>query len=95
MANIYDVGQLVRISVTFTVQGEDTDPTAQLLEVTAPDGTTETFDEGEVTKDDTGDYHYDYGPVTQSGKWTYQWSATAGVITAATGHFWVREDLAG
>ena len=53
MANIYDVGQLVRISVTFTVQGEDTDPTAQLLEVTAPDGTT--YRGNQWTTDDVND----------------------------------------
>jgi hypothetical protein len=95
MANIYDVGQLVRLSVVFTVNSVEQSPTALTLEITDPSGDTITKDEGEVVEDDTGDFHYDHGPVTEEGKWTYQWSGTAGVIAAATGHFWVREDLAG
>jgi hypothetical protein len=94
MANFYDIGQVIRLSVTFTVDGVEQDPSALTLEITDPDGTTITKNKGEVTNDDTGDYHFDYGPVTKHGKYTYQWSGTAGVITAATSFFYVRKDLA-
>lgn len=93
MAN-YDKGQLVRVSVTFTIAGVDTDPTALTLEITDPAGALTTKALGDVANDATGKYHFDHGPVTVEGRYNYQWSATSGVVAASTGVFWVRKDLA-
>jgi hypothetical protein len=94
MPNSYDVGQLIRIFRTFTLSGALTDPTTQTLEIKEPDGTLVSKTEADVTKDDVGEYHYDYGPVTQEGRYSIQWAGTGGVVTALTSVFWVREDLA-
>ena len=91
MANIYDKNDLVRISATFTVASVNTDPTTVSLKVQDPSGNeaTYTYALGQVTKDSTGNYHYDLA-IDESGYWYYRWEGTGAVVSAAEAHLLVR-----
>ena len=84
--NVYQVGDLVRISAAFTNEaGAAADPTTvsllvKLRYVIGATATTYTYP-ATVTKDSTGNYHVDFAPTTE-GIWDYRWIGT-GVVTAA------------
>lgn len=82
-ANTYDINDRVRLSVTFTVSSTPTDPTTVTLKVEDPSGNeaTYTYALAQVTRDDTGDYHYDL-TLDEAGSWAYRWEGT-GTVTAA------------
>ena len=71
------IGDLVRVSATFTVSGTATDPATVTLKVRDPSGTTTTYTYGAatVTKDSTGAYHRDVSATT-AGRWLYRWEGT-------------------
>ena len=79
MANIYDVGDLVRITATFT--DEDAvaiDPTTVSAQIKSPAGTIFEYDYGidvELVKDGIGVYHTDVD-VDAEGTWYYRMSST-------------------
>jgi hypothetical protein len=82
----YDIGDVVRLTATFSnVAGVATDTTA-VLSLEAPDGTVTT---PSVTHGATGVYTVDVTP-TAFGVWYYRWSGTGGVTTAEEGAFTVR-----
>ena len=91
MANIYDKGDLVRLTATFTVSSVNTDPTAIALKVQDPSGNeaTYTYALGKVTKDGTGLYHYDLS-IDETGYWYYRWEGTGAVVSAGEAHLLVR-----
>lgn len=67
--NYYDMGDLIRLSLVFTnAAGAATDPTTVSLKVRTPDGveSTYTYANGDITKDSTGNYHYDLS-ATKAG----------------------------
>lgn len=92
MANIYDVGDKIRLSCTFTSGITPTDPTTVTCKVKEPDGTitSGTLAGGQVIKDDTGDYHYDH-TIDQGGRHWYRWEGTGTVVAAAEADFYARE----
>ena len=63
MANVHDLGDLVRCTGTFTDENGDAhDPTTVLFSVKNPAGTTTTYTYGvdaALVKDSTGVYHVD------------------------------------
>lgn len=89
----YDVGDLVRVTGTFTDSaGTATDPTVVGFKYNDPAGTTTTYIYGtdaEVVKDSTGVYHVDISATTK-GVWEYRWYATGVGQSAGEGHFTVR-----
>lgn len=91
--NVYDAGDLVRTSVTFTNSaGNPADPTDITFYVTNPDGTVITYEYGtdaELVKDDTGDYHVDLTPSVY-GMWYYRFVGTGDVISAGENFFVVK-----
>lgn len=87
MANIYDVGDKIRLSVTFTSGSTPTDPTTVAVKIKEPDGT---ITSATPTKDDAGDYHYDWS-IVQSGRHWYRFEGTGAVVAAAEADFMVRE----
>jgi hypothetical protein len=91
--NTYDVGDLVRIDATFTVDATATDPTTVICRVKAPDGTVSAKTYGtdaEVVKESTaGVYHLDID-ITQRGTWRYRWEGTGAAQGAEEGRFDVR-----
>ena len=90
MANVYQVGDLVRVTGTFTDgDGNAQDPDAVLCQVRDPSKTTVEYEYGadaEVVKDSTGVYHVDVD-VDEAGWWAYRWYATGTGQAADEGRF--------
>jgi hypothetical protein len=83
--NVYDVGDQVRLTATFALNGVGTNTTAA-LRILLPDGTTTS---PTPVSDGAGVYHYDL-TLTQPGRHRYRWSGTGTVVTAEEGSFLVR-----
>lgn len=82
---VFDVGDLVRSSVTFTdFNGAATDPNTVTFKYEKPDGTVTTiiYPAAGTVKDSTGVYHADV-TITAAGSWWFRWNGT-GAIVAAT-----------
>jgi hypothetical protein len=93
MSNVYDIGDCVKFSVSFTNDaGVATDPTAVTLDVQDPSGNeiTYTYAAGTVTKSATGAY-YKTVVIDEAGEWYYRWAGTGAVVAAAEAMIWVRE----
>ena len=92
MANVYDVGDKIRLSVTFTSGVTPTDPTAVVCKVKEPDGTitTATYALAQIIKDSAGVYHYDT-TIDQAGRHWYRFEGTGTVVAAAEADFMARE----
>jgi len=93
MGNVYDSGDLVRVSATFTNADDDSaDPTAVTFKWQQPDGTETEYvygEDDELVKDDTGDYHVDLSPTT-AGRHYVRFEGTGSVQAAVEGWFAVR-----
>lgn len=85
MPNTYDVGDLVRVTGTFTdSDGSAVDPTALKIYYKAPGGTiTEKLygTDTDVIKDSTGVYHLDID-INASGRWFYRFVGTGSAQAA-------------
>lgn len=82
---VYDVGDLIRSSVTFTdFGGAAADPTTVVFKYEKPDGTVTsiTYPAVGTAKDSTGVYHADV-TITAAGSWWFRWTG-AGAVVAAT-----------
>jgi hypothetical protein len=94
--NTYDVGDLVRLTGTFTdLTAALADPTTVTLKTRGPfdaTSTVVTLAGAQVVKDSTGVYHYDFAP-TEAGVYSYEWIGTGAVATAEPGSFFVRASL--
>jgi hypothetical protein len=92
MSNIYDKGDLVRITGTFTTAaGVATDPTAVLFSIKNPAGTTTTYTYGtdaQLVKSTTGIYYVDVN-VNAVGTWYYKFYSTGTGQSASEGLFFV------
>ncbi len=79
---IYRLGQRVRLSVTFRVDGVLTDPTTVTLKVMDPEGNIDTYVYGvsTVQKESLGVYYADIIP-DEEGEWNYRYEGT-GTCTA-------------
>jgi hypothetical protein len=91
--NTYDIGDVARLSNTFTTQatGAAVDPTTVDLKVQAPDGSTTSysFAGATITKDSVGNYHVDIAP-TLVGTYRYRWTSTGTGAASEEGSFAVR-----
>ena len=92
MANIYDIGDLVRFTGTFTVSGIATDPTTVTLKVKDPSGNiaTYTYALSEVTKSATGIYYKDV-TIDEAGMWIVEWLGTGAVVSSVEEYILVRK----
>jgi hypothetical protein len=89
------VGEVVRLSVTFTdITDEPVDPDTVVLKVRLPDATTETFEGGQITNDNTaeGAFYMDY-VTTLHGDYKWRWEGTENVIAAVEGLFSVKQSV--
>lgn len=91
---VRDIGDRERFSVTFTnLDGDATDPTTITLKIRTPDGTVTTLASSDspdpITKDSTGNYHYDY-TYSQEGRHFIEWTGTGSLVAAVDGERWVR-----
>jgi len=91
MANTYDIGDGVRVSIAFTVDDVATDPTTVTLKIKDPTPTTTTYTYAlaTVTKGSTGNYYKDI-TIDASGTWYYRWTGTGTVVAATEDYFEVR-----
>ncbi len=91
----YLVGGQVRISVTFTVSGTATDPTAVTALVKTPADVTTTYVYGvdaEIVKTATGSYYIDQN-LSESGTWAVAMVGTGAVVAVDERSFSVRARL--
>ena len=84
----YYAGNKVRISVAFTDStGAPTDPGAVSLKYgfSVQAVTVQTYNPGNVIKDSTGNYHYDFDTTGLNGKLLYEWIATGAGQSSTAG----------
>lgn len=88
--NVYDLGDLVRVTTTFTTAaGVAVDPTAVFLAVKNPAGTTTTYTYGisaGLIKSAAGVYYLDVD-ANAAGYWFYRWYSTGTGQAAAQNAF--------
>ncbi len=89
--NLYTIGQLVRVTGTFTnVAGAAADPTTIKFKYLTPAAKTSLVygTDGALVKDSTGVYHVDL-TLDKEGKWRYRFEGTGALIAAGEGEFQV------
>jgi len=87
--NIYEIGDQVRCSAAFTVNGVATDPTTITFKYRKPGGSVVTLTygvDGSVVKSSTGGYYVDLTPDT-SGVWHIGFYGTGSVVAAGESSF--------
>lgn len=90
--NTYYHGTLIRLSATFQVGGNDTDPTTVALEYKNPDGTESTVTTTGLTSTGTGHYYLDITPTsTEIGIWHYRFTGTGTCAVADEESFMILE----
>ena len=92
MVNTYDVGDLVRVTCTYTdADGTAQDPASVYLVYTSPTGTTTTLQYGvdaELVKSATGVYYADIN-ANDDQTWKYRCYSTGTGQAAGEGTFFV------
>lgn len=78
--NVYQKGDLVRVSATFTdVNDSLIDPDTVVINITSPDGVTTSVDYASspsvLIRESTGSYYYQ-ADADQVGDWHYTWVST-------------------
>ena len=89
MSNIYDIGDSVRLSATFTSAGVVADPTTVTFRLEDSLGNVTTYVYGidsQLVKDSTGVYHVDIA-LTRSGNYHYRFNGAGAVIAASEVRF--------
>ena len=73
------IGNVARITATFTVDEVPTDATTVTLKVRSPRGpvATYTLAGGQVVRDSTGTYHCDVD-ADEVGRWVFVWQGSGG-----------------
>lgn len=96
MANVYDKGDQVRLTGTFTVGGTATDPTTVTLKVKDPSGNVDTYTYAlsQIAKSSTGVYYKDLS-LDEAGYWYYQWAGTGAVESVDEDYLVVRARMVG
>jgi hypothetical protein len=96
MANTYDIGDVVRLTGTFSVSGTNTDPTTVTLRVMDPTGNKDvyTYALAQVTKSATGIFYKDV-TLDESGHWWYRYEGTGAAAAVLEEWFEVRERKVG
>ena len=91
MNTTYDIGDMVRLTGTFTQNAAVVDPSTISVKLLAPDATssTYTYSGGTVVRDSMGVYHVDVAPVL-SGTYRYRWVSTGTGAAAEEEWFQVR-----
>lgn len=89
--NVYDIGDVARVSATFTVGGTATDPTAITAKVQAPDLTETSYVYGvaSVVRSSAGAYYLDI-PCAAAGRYRVRWVGTGAAAAAEEASFTVR-----
>jgi hypothetical protein len=91
----YDQGDYIRLTGTWRNDASVlVDPSTVTLKVQLPNGTTSsyTYASGNVIKDATGTYYYDFLPTSQ-GNYVYRWEGTGNAIASGQGSFFIEDRL--
>ena len=94
-ANVYDVGDLVRVSAVFkNAAGAEADPTAVSFKFRKPDGVVTTWGVAvnQIVKDSDGNFHADLN-ITVKGVWIYKFIGTGAVQAVEEASLVVRPSL--
>lgn len=90
MLNVYDVGDLLPITITFTTStGQAVNPSTVSFQYSKPDGTevTKTYPgDTEITRTSTGVYTMSLS-IDTAGPWYYRWFSTGTGQAAQRGSF--------
>jgi hypothetical protein len=84
MANVYTIGQQVRLTATFRNTADAvTDPTGVVLKYRAPGGTvtTKTYGVDAIVKSGIGVYYFDL-VLSTAGEWWYHWEGSGAIVAA-------------
>lgn len=94
MAKPWYVGDVAKVSVTFTVDTVATDPATIELSVMKPDGTTTTYSYAgsTVTKSGTGAFYKNVA-LDQEGTWYWRWKGTGNATAADEGEIAVKTSV--
>ena len=87
MANTYDIGDGVRLTAAFSIDGSGANPDTVTVTVMDPSGNKTTPAAGSGTD---GSYNVD-AIVDEQGTWHYHFAGTGAVVAAGEGHFFVRK----
>jgi len=94
-AQIYDVGDLVTLKVSFRVGTINTDPTVITLKVKNPIGLVTLYTYGVdsgLLRNAIGDYQFDL-IVDTEGDWWYRWQGTGNCVAAEDRRLYVRDSV--
>lgn len=92
MANVYDIGDVVRLQAIFTSLTGGL-PTNIVFYLKTPSGSVQTKNFGvdpELIQDDPGRYHIDV-EITEAGTWQYRFASTGSLKAACEGEFKARK----
>ena len=91
MANVYDVGDSIRLAASFNIKNVLTDPSSVTLKVQDPSENEDSYTYGaaQITKDATGQYHKDI-TLDEVGTWYFRFEGTGAAVAAGEGNFEVR-----
>lgn len=93
MGSTYDIGDTVRLTVTYTnTGGNPIDPTTITFHKLTPDGTTSSQTTG-ITNPSSGTHYLDV-VTTGKGLYEYRFSSTGTITQTAAGWFSVRANRA-
>jgi hypothetical protein len=90
--NLYDIGDLVKLSATFTVGTTPTDPTTITLHLKDPSGNVVDYVFGvgtTIVRTSAGAYYANITP-DETGLWWYRWEGAGAVQTTDEEPFRVR-----
>lgn len=92
MSQQYDVGDMIRCSVSFKdLNGTAIDPTNVTIKIQKPNQTIVEYVylvDGGVIKDSVGNYHYDF-LITLDGMHTFGWFGSGNMSAVETSTFFV------
>ena len=91
MSNVYDIGDGIRLTGSFSVDDTPTNPTTIVVTLTDPSGNSGT---SAPSNSGTGEYYEDI-VVDEPGSWHYRYVGTGAVVAASEGHFSVRKKEGG
>src|SRR4030095_14385082 len=91
LMELLDIGDLICLHATFTVEGAPTDPTTTSYAVRRPDGTltVSTYPVGPIVRESVGAFFVDQ-PTDQRGRWWYRFTGTGAAEESQEGSFYVR-----
>ena len=91
MANLYELGKVVRCSISFTQAGAGVDPTTVTFTFKDPSGNRIAYVNGvdaQCVKDSTGNYHVDL-TTDEAGRWEYRFEGDTPAAGVDEGFFQV------